>query len=125
MNINATIFIQAFNFYIAYLLFRFVLLKPAWTAICEEEKEKEALENLVMQDKRACEQRQQEIQDQWKSAASFFKKHMPTPIDTVQLCRGLSPKLQLQPLDQAALDETKKQVSSAIVSAIKDLHGSR
>ena len=38
VNFNATIIIQAINFFIAYLLFRFILLKPAYAAIKEDDR---------------------------------------------------------------------------------------
>ncbi len=118
MNINATIIIQAINFFIAYLLFRFILLKKAYAAIKEDDRAKASLEQLVADDKRLVEQRRQETLDQWHASYSFFKAHVPKPTDKIALLRGVVPKIKPKPIDDAAMKEMEDRVAQAIVTAI-------
>ncbi len=119
MNINATLIVQAINFFIAYLLFRFILLKPAYAAIVEEQETKASLEQLIIDDKRLIENRRQELVNQWREASSFFRKNVPEPIDHIALFKGAFPKIKLKPIDQAALAEVKTKVVKAIVMNVR------
>ena len=76
ININATLIIQAINFFIAYFLFRFILLKPAYAAIGQQAAVKASLEQLIVDDKRLIEKRRQHMAAQWLESYAFFKKYL-------------------------------------------------
>ncbi len=118
MNINATLIVQVINFFIAYFLFRFILLKPAYTIIVEEQETKALLEQLISDDKRLIAKREQELQEQWRENYVFFKKNLPEPLDHVALFKGTAPKIKLPSLDQTGLVEVKDNLVSLIVKAI-------
>jgi hypothetical protein len=120
IEVNATLIIQIINFFIAYFLFRFILLKPAYAAIQEDEEVKQSLEQLIEDDKRAIETRRQTIADQWQASHTFFKKYTPKPVDTVALYKEVMPKIQLRekPLDQKTVQLMKDRISQAIIQSI-------
>jgi hypothetical protein len=121
MNINATLIVQAINFFIAYLLFRFILLKPAYAAIVEEQEAKAALEQLIADDKQLIESRRQALAHQWRESVAFFRKNLPEPIDQIALFKGTFPKIKLKPIEQSALAEVKTKVVRAMVEYTRTL----
>ena len=47
MNVNATLIIQAGNFFCAYLILRYLLFKPTLAAIKEQEEQEESVGMLI------------------------------------------------------------------------------
>lgn len=119
MNINATIIIQVINFFIAYLLFRIILLKPAYAAICEEQETKASLEQLIDDDKRLIENRHHYLAKQWRESYTFFKKNLPESIDDIALFKGTFPKIKLKPIDTAALTTIKNRITDRIIAVVE------
>lgn len=118
MNINATLVIQVIHFFIAYLLFRFILLKPAYGAIREDEAAKVSLEQLIADDKRLVEERRQKISEQWRESSIFFQKYLPGPVEKLFFLKKIMPKVKHKPIQKEVVEKTRKQVSEAIVTAI-------
>lgn len=116
MNINATLIIQVINFFIAYLLFRVILLKPAYAAICEEQETKASLEQLIDDDKRLIEDRHHYIAKQWRESYMFFKKNLPESVDQIALFKGTFPKIKLKPVDTMALTDIKNKIAQRIMT---------
>jgi hypothetical protein len=120
MNINATIILQAINFGIAYLIFRFILLKPAYAAIVADNKKKAQLESLVADGKQAIERKQQQIAQQWQASYLFFKQHTPEQAPSLMVHRTpitLAPVVE--PTTQQIV-QMRHTLSDAIVSAIRE-----
>lgn len=118
MNINITIAVQAVNFFIAYILFRFILLKPAYNAIQEDRSTKQSLEHLIADEKCLIEEKRQIIIDQWSDSALFFKKHLPLLIHRAWLFKGIAPKMKIKPIEKSELEEITQQLSDTIIQTI-------
>lgn len=116
MNINSTLFVQAVNFFIAYLLFRFVLLKPAYKTIEQEDQHYKSLEELVMQDQALLEEVKQKQIDQWQACRDYCKNYVPEIYKRAILFRGIGPKIAYAPVSEQELRVLKTNLIKAIIS---------
>jgi len=78
MNINATVIIQAINFFIVYVMLRFFLFKPAVSILDRECLEEETLLGMVNQQKKSIEIQEKERQRYWYVCREYFKTHHPS-----------------------------------------------
>jgi len=77
MNINATIFIQAINFFIVYCILRIFLFKPVVLVIDHEQDELLALLGLINQQKKTIEIQEKERLRYRYDCHEYFKNHGP------------------------------------------------
>lgn len=120
MNINATLFIQIINFGVAFLLFRFLLFKPAMAIIEQERVHVDSLNKLVETDRAHLEERRKQVREQWGDARKYFEGHVPEPV-SVNFFRGIAPKITYTPPSSAVLAKETQVMTKSIV----DLIGSR
>lgn len=77
MNINATIFIQAFNFFIVYWMLRLFLFKPIIAIIEHENAEEKAMLDIIDQQQKSLEIQEKERQRHWYVCQEYFNTHQP------------------------------------------------
>ena len=77
MNINATVFVQAFNFFITYWMLRFFLFKPVVTIIEHEKAQESAMLDIIDQQKKSLEIQEKERQRHWFICQEYFNIHQP------------------------------------------------
>ena len=77
MNINATLFIQAFNFFIVYWMLRLFLFKPIITIIDDEHAEEKAMLTIIDQQQKSLEIQEKERQRHWYVCQEYFTIHQP------------------------------------------------
>ena len=77
MNINATIFVQAFNFFIVYWMLRLLLFKPIIAIIEHENAEEHAMLDIIDQQQKSLEIQEKERQRHWRICQEYFTTHQP------------------------------------------------
>ena len=77
MNINATIFIQAFNFFIVYWMLRIFLFKPVIGILDHEAAEEKSMIDIIDQQKKSLEIQEKERQRHWYVCQEYFAIHQP------------------------------------------------
>ncbi len=77
MEINATLIVQAFHFFVAYLLFRTLFFRPAVKAIQEEQQEKDGLKSVLAEREVALEKKSEEKKRAWQKAQEQFAQATP------------------------------------------------
>lgn len=78
MNVNATVFAQAFNFFITYLMLRQFLFRPAVAIIEHENAQEHALLEIIAQQKKSLEIQEKERQRHWYICQEYFNIHRPS-----------------------------------------------
>lgn len=78
MNINATFFVQVFNFVIVYLMLRFFLFKPVITIIQQEEDQEKSLKESIDQQKKHIALQEKERQRNWQICQEYLILHRPS-----------------------------------------------
>jgi hypothetical protein len=82
MNINATIIVQAFNFFIVYWMVRIFLFKPIIAIIDHENAEEQGLLDIISQQQKSLEIQEKERQRHWYICQEYFNTHQPyRPVD--------------------------------------------
>lgn len=77
MNINATLLVQMFNFFLVYGMLRFLLFRPVIAIIEQEKAQKNALDDIIEQQKKSLEIQEKERQGQWYNCREYFINHQP------------------------------------------------
>lgn len=77
MNINATIFVQALNFFVVYFLLRFFLFKPVVAIIDEGHAEDLKLLGIIAQQKKSIEIQERQLDYYWQTSREYFQAHRP------------------------------------------------
>lgn len=77
MNINATILIQAFNFFITYWMLRLFLFKPIIAIIDHENADKKTLLDIIDQQQKSIAIQEKERQRHWYICQEYFATHKP------------------------------------------------
>ncbi len=77
VDINATLVVQAFNFFIAYLLLRYLLIKPAMQVLRQEDEETAHLQSLSEERTQMLAQTVEEKEEAWKDFQTLFSQEAP------------------------------------------------
>ncbi|HLW73294.1 MAG TPA: hypothetical protein VKR54_04580 [Candidatus Babeliales bacterium] len=77
MNINITIFVQAFNFFAVYWMLRLLLFKPVIAIIDHEKTQETAMLDIIDQQKKSLEIQEKERQRHWYICQEYFNIHQP------------------------------------------------
>lgn len=120
MNINATLFVQAINFCIAYLLFRFIFLKPAYRSIQQEQSDQKQLEGMVAEDTKIFELVRQERQDRWADCRQYCKNYVPDPLDKAEIFRGIVPFIPVAAPSLKELNVMAKRIAQTIAMRMEE-----
>ena len=124
MNINATIFVQAFNFFAVYWMLRLFLFKPIITIIEHENAEEQAMLDIINQQQKSLEIQEKERQRHWYVCQEYFTIHQPyRPSDHFLIADKITDlsitphKLPPQDIAQIIIDVRKK-----LEETIKHVH---
>lgn len=119
MNINATLFAQAIHFFIAYLILRFLLLKPSIKVLNEEHEVHDALRLAIVRAKERVDIQEQERQAAWNTCYHVCKEQQPHIDYADTVFKGIAPHLRLPTWDTATLDQLIKQTTQAITKRLE------
>ena len=124
MNINATIFIQAFNFFIVYWMLRLFLFKPIITIIERENADEHAMLDVIDQQQKSLEIQEKERQRHWYICQEYFTIHQPyRPADfllisgTIENVSTIVPTMPTDDIAHIIFDVRKK-----LEETIKHVH---
>ncbi len=117
--INGTLIVQAINFFIGYLLLRFLLLKPVVTAVQEGEQEEIAVRTDIKKAQEALVVREEEKQKEWRKCQQFFMQHVPT-IDDPHLFvfKGITGEIRLSDVKEDAIEKLVKTTKQELVNKV-------
>ena len=123
MNINATLLIQAFNFYIVYWLLRIFLFKPAIKAIEEEKARKMGMLDSIDQQKKSIEVQERERQRHWYTCQEYFTIHQARFVKTIFLpmTEQDAPVIDTS-LSESMVESIARDVHDSIKETIKHVH---
>ena len=120
MDINATIFVQAGNFFIAYLLFRYLFLKPAYQELCADESHRHSLEDTVAHDKRSVEKERQRQRDAWSRFTGWCAEYLPLVKSRRSFFRGISRALTIKSPSKSEEKAVRDKLVRAMAQAFKE-----
>ena len=124
MNINATIFVQAFNFFIVYWMVRLFLFKPVVTIIEHEKLQEHAMIDIINQQQKSLEIQEKERQRHWYICQEYFNAHQPSLAQekTILAENTEYTPTECEPLSPDAIAHIIADVHSIIEEKIKHVH---
>lgn len=120
MNVNATLFVQIGNFYIAYLLFRYILLRPGYKILMKKQSHQRALEDEVTGKKQQAESERQKQKEAWILFREWSKTHLPAQLDTSAYFHEISDHITIPEISKEQRNTVRAELISAMRNAIKE-----
>lgn len=77
ISLNATLIVQAIHFFIAYLILRFLLFRPALALMNKERSSIEQLHYTIAQTKEHVTKQQIVLCQEWEACRNFFVQNRP------------------------------------------------
>lgn len=77
ISLNATLIVQAIHFFIAYLILRFLLFRPALALINKERSAIEQVHYTIGQTKEHLTEQQLVLREEWQACRDFFAQNRP------------------------------------------------
>lgn len=116
--VNLTLVIQAVNFFFAYLILKYLLLKPAVQAVAAEDAHQQELVVQVQQNHQRIDQKKEEIKQRWYDCQQEFAHHAPRAVEDehrVQLPLRTLPKLHI---DEKELTAQARHIEDELVKKV-------
>ncbi len=120
MNVNATLIVQAINFFIAYLFFRTLVFKPGCQILEKEQHEKDSLQNSVDSKTAAISSQEEKRDQQWDRTYRSFKKQIPVQPNRVDFFHDLTPAIKVGSITKTRLDRATQNTVEALVHTIQE-----
>jgi len=117
MNINITIIVQAFNFFIAYVIMRTFLLKPAVQVIRDEQDQQEKLNTVIRQQEKSIAIKGGERHKYWQARRDYFKDNKPS-IDRTALPFQEIPEVSVPVVPDDLVDKLVDETQRALIQKI-------
>ena len=119
MVINATMLVQAFNFFIAYLLLRTLLFKPAIKAIQEEQREEEHLKTLIKEREEKLQDIEEQKKQAWQEAQEEFSNATPEVKPEYITKVDVEPVVEEKKLTDKEIEKLADDVQKAILKKVR------
>lgn len=123
MNINFTLIVQAFNFFVAYLILRLFLFKPAVAVIEQERIEENGVRVSIHQGARLNAELLSENKMQWQINQKEFFAHTPQVTDPdLYVFKGLAPALKISELNIRETEKLQNEIAQHILKKVEQMH---
>ncbi len=119
MEVNITVFVQMFNFVIAWFLLRMLYLKPAIIVLDKEQQEHDAVVDKKHKWQHAVITKQQNIESRWHMLKRFSKQHKPdiTHLDFF-VFKDVASQIDPEPIDKDQMNSLSQEIAQTIVSGV-------
>jgi len=118
MEPNLTILVQAFNFFLVYLLLKYLLFKPAVQYLKNEEREKKYIEDGISEQQNLLEQKIETKNQTWKKYQGYFKKHNPETRPTFFTLEEMEKEPEILELSQDDIDRFSEKMQKALIERV-------
>lgn len=124
MNINATLIVQACNFFIAYIFLRIFFFKPVVAVLRQDQAHHDGLVGQLTEKRKSLQALEQSRQEQWRHAQQEFSKHIPdVTASDLYIFQGLSPQRQVTVLDDIHIKQLEHELAQAIIKKVEHAGG--
>jgi len=120
MNINATLIVQACNFFIAYVILRMLFFKPVVAALRQDQAHLDGLVGQLTEKRKLLLALEHSRQEQWQQVQQEFSSHVPDVTTTdLYIFKGLSPQRQITVLDDLHVKQLEQELSAIIIKKVE------
>ena len=119
MKPNATLLVQAINFFVAYLMLRYLFIKPAVKAIEQEQQEKDHLQANIDEREKKLQKTAEKKEQEWSEFQEQFS-HASPPVKKARIAHAdVKPIKKEQELTEQQQDQIAEDVKEAIVKKVR------
>lgn len=119
MNLNMTLFVQMINFFIAYLLFRIILFKPAVVIMDLKQDQENNLVTVIDATKLLITQKKQLYQQQWEALIEFYGRSKTRLLkNDTRVFKNITPELPQQMVSDELIKQLTDQTADLLVKKI-------
>lgn len=115
--INATLVVQAFHFYIAFLMIKHLFFKPIFFHIEQENSLQETLINTVQKQQLRVAEKEQAIKDQWQQLRSYFVSESPH-IKPTSIQKNKQDSIKVPVLSDTQIQKVISQTAESIIKKV-------
>jgi hypothetical protein len=116
--VNLTLVVQALNFFVAYLILKYLLLKPAVQAIAAEDAHQQQLVCLVQESHVRIQEKKQEIQQRWRDCQQEFVQNAPAIADDEFALRFPVRVLSLEPIHEEKVVQRSRELQNELIKKV-------
>lgn len=121
MNLNATLIIQAINFFVAYILLRSLLLKPAVAAVQQERAQSGELREAIDHNHTLIDQKGDERNQQWEECHQMYTESKPAVEEQeLYVFKQLSPDVEYPEISQEVVEQLVTQATDELVKKVSN-----
>ncbi len=120
MNLNATIVVQALNFFITFWIVRFLLIKPVMAALSADQKVINDLQSSIESSKQHITCTMVQRERMWDSARDVFVHELPAAVQASEIIfKDLTPSLEYALLSEKDQEAFVSQSAQKIVQRLE------
>jgi len=122
MEINITIFIQAFNFFIAYLLFKHLFFKPTIVYLQNKKMAQNNIKEGITNQQLLLEKKIEKKKDEWKKCQTYFRKNSPQekPAQLVHI-EEIKKEPEIAEVSQKEIDRFSEHMKKVIIERVQSV----
>jgi len=121
MEPNLTILIQAFNFFIVYLLLKYFLFKPVLEHLQNEEKEQKYIEKSISNQQNLLDEKIEQKNQTWKKYQNYFKKNSPQIKAELFTIDDMEKEPEILELSEKEVNEFSKKMKKALIERVENV----
>lgn len=122
MLINATLFAQIGNFFIGYLILRFLFFRPTFIELEKEKEAKINLENEIRMANRSLEEKKSMRTMQWEQVQQIYIQNRPNLEEQdFYYFRNVTPSLTMPQVSEKAADELIHKATLELKNKIRKI----
>ena len=115
--INGTLVLQLIHFFVAYLIIRFLILKPIITVIFKEKRLRDTVIARIQETKERVTQVEQEKMNALMRYKNYFAAHIP--MIGLKKAQMRMPELQPQEIDEQQIKEQAITIATIITDEVE------
>lgn len=116
--VNLTLVVQAVNFFVAYLILKYLLLKPALQAIAAEDAHQQQLVSQVQENHVRIQEKKQEIQQRWRDCQEEFVQNAPAIAHDELVIRLPVRVLTLEPIHEEKVELRSGELQNELIKKV-------
>ena len=117
--VNLTVLVQAVNFFVAYLILKYFLLKPAIAAIRQEDTYQNHLLGMVQSSHSRISDKQQEIEHKWRLCQKEFAKIAPQPLSETIVRSAIVASVNFHDIDSQRLAHRVQEYHTVLLKELE------
>jgi hypothetical protein len=116
--INATLIVQAFHFYIAYLIIKHIIFRPTLDEIKKEDSFQESLIVMIQKHQLSISQKEQQLIEHWQRVRNYFAQNIPLLKEEPYVSFEKKSKIIITRFEKNELEREASTISDQLIKKV-------